>query len=305
MNDQNPFFDRTELDELDDQIEAYTGRPTLVSRLKKRVQKADEENRDIFNLADEIRENAWLYFFLFVSAIFTGTLGIVMGLDPHRDAVNQVIVYNTDIFHLFLSAIYCVAFVAVTEVAFAIYKRLYFTREENNTAQRFASISGMVVSALSIMGTGIAGGMVIASTITFLTDYAVIPEKAQTWVIVAIPLLMSFYAITGSIYVLSSERAAMERLARESERTSVMDHRARMRAIMRMGTERLQVDLIRQYQNAVLNGNLSLADAQAAMDQGKTLAMLERERGEDLDANGRVGVVDPVDDTLSPMQPPR
>lgn len=303
------FFDHADQDELDALIAQHMGRPTLVQGLRKKVHEAREQSRELgtFDFVEELREYWWLYLFLGVSAIFTGTLGIFMGLDPHRDAARSVIVYNTDFLHLFLAAVYFVAFITVTEVAVVIFKRLYFTREEYNTVQKTVSVIGMGVSFFSVMATGIAGGLVIASTISFMTEHVTVPEQAQTWVIVAIPLLIVSYAFLGTVYALSSSRAAAERLAAEQVRERTLDHLTRIKAIQQIGRERLQYRVIQQYQAAVLSGRLSLKDAEDAISAGKPLALLERERNEDLDGNGMIGSSDvpsPQED-YSPTRPPR
>jgi hypothetical protein len=224
---------------------------------------------------------------LLVSAVFTGTLGVMMGLSPYRNDTG--IYYNTDFGHLLLAFIYAVAFITVTEFAFGLAKWLYFVREEQNNGQKFAMIAMMIVSGVSIVSTGIAGGMVIASTIAFLTDFAEIPHQAQVWVIVAIPTLMFLYAICGTVYILSSSEAAAKRLVREKQRENDLDHETRQNLIKQWGREQIQREWAKVFIRMVQEGKLTAAEAQAAVDAGLTLGQLEEKLGRDVDGKDGIG----------------
>ena len=286
----NKFFDKSETDSLDKQIAEVQARPTLIKKMKDK-RKAVRSKQELDFYAD-MQKYWYVYVFLIVSAIFTGTLGVYMGLAPRR--ADNLIIWNTDIPHIMMAAIYLVAFVTVTEAAFAIFKWLYFTREENNNAQKFASNIGMAVSGLSILGTGYAGGVVIASNIAFLSEYIDIPAGAQKWVVVAIPLLITIYTFLVTIYSLSSDSAASERLMREAKRESEMDHQIRIRSVEQIGMEQLQVAEIRRYQQLVLEGKITAAEAKAAIRAGRTLGQEERRQGRDLDGSGDIGNENPT-----------
>jgi len=280
MNDT--MFNET--DDLDEQLNDYVGRRTLVSSMKDSANKRPE--LDDLSLQSEIRKNAWLYFFLLVSAMFTSTLGFMMGIAPHRTEAG--IYYNTDIGHMVLAVIYAIAFVTVTEFAFGLAKWLYFRREEKNIRQKISMLVMMGISGISIVATGIAGGMVIASTIAFLTDFQAIPHQAQIWVIVAIPTLMFVYALCGTIYILSSDEAAAKRLVSEKERENDLDYRTRQKLIRQWGKEQVQREEIKSYIRLIQEGKLTAGEANAAIEAGMTLGELEQDLNRDLDGDGEI-----------------
>ena len=281
------MFDPKELNDLDKQISDRIARPSLIGKMKAK-NKAVQSTR-LLDWSNELRQYWYVYVFLCVSAVFTMTLGFYMGVAPKFDPAAMTITYQTDILHLFLAFVYMLSFVAVTEIAFVIGKWLFFTREEANTVQQISTIFMMVIAGISILGTGIAGGMVIASQISFLTSFVSIPDSAQKWVVVAIPVLITTYTVLVTIYSLSSDSAASERLAREQKRASELDNATRARAIEQIAAEQLQVTELKRYMQLVADGNISAASAQAAIRAGRTLGQEELRQGRDIDGIEGIG----------------
>jgi len=280
----NSKFDTTDLDELDREIQDHMARPTLVKKLKgqNKRKKATEMSWEA-----ELQEYWYVYLFLAVSALFTGTLGFYMGLAPYP--TESGLYFQTDPMHLFLAFAYLTAFVTVTEGAFALAKRRFFTREEKNSTQQWTMLFMMGIAGLSIVFTGIAGGMVIASNISFMTAFVHIPEAAQRWVVIVIPVLLAAYTFLVTAYHLSSDAAASERITREQMRELELDHRTRQRAVEQIAQEQLQAAELKLYKQMVEEGRVSAATAQAAIRAGKTLSQLEGQLGRDIDGDGHIG----------------
>lgn len=279
------FFSSDNQSRLDGEIQKRMQRPTLVSQLKKkkvRVKKAK------MSFGAELEQHWYIYVFLFVSALFTGTLGVIMGLAPYRTEAGTIYFHN-DPTHIFLAVVYCVAFVTITEVAFVIGKRKFFTREENNGTQKWVTLIVMVMAGISILGTGIAGGMVIASNVAMLTEFVEIPKAAQGWVVTIIPTLLTLYTFLFAAYHLSSHRAASQRLTMQLQEEADLDHETRQNAIKQIASERLQDAELNLFILKVEEGKISAADARAAIQAGKTLSQLEREHAKDYDGDGQIG----------------
>jgi hypothetical protein len=225
------------------------------------------------------------------------TLGIFMGLSPtlitQADG-SQVIHFNTDFTHIMLAIVYAMAFVGTTELQLLIGKKKFNDREEGNPTQKISMLCVMTVAVFGMIGTGIAGGFVIASNIAFLSDFREIPHNAQVWVIVIIPLLLSFYGVMYIAYALSSDHAKAVRLTRDAERRMELDHATRMKNAQMVAKRTLQIEEIKAYWRMVNEGKLSAAEANAAMEAGKTLGQLEKEKGRDLDGNGKIGTTAPA-----------
>lgn len=291
MDQSNEFYNNASLDRIDREIKAHLARPTLVSDLKKQHAKLKAQDTGGLNWSAEWRNYWYVYVFLFISSLFTGMLGIYMGLSPTlvTDTKGTFIHFNTDLGHVLLAVMYFIAFIGVTEAAFVIAKWKFFTREENNGKQQWTMVIAMGVAGLSILGTGIAGGMVVASNIAFLSEFVEIPPAAQKWVVIAIPVLIVLYTFLFSIYALSSDTAASERLLQEKERERDLDNRTRMHAIRQIAAEKLQVAEIEAFERLVLQGLLSSAEALAAIEAGRSLKQEEVVLGRDLTGDNKIG----------------
>jgi hypothetical protein len=285
MNNKMDIFNRDGLEKIDEKIRRRMEKPTLVDTLEEQKNRA--RDADDMTWGAEIQEYWYIYFFIAISAIFTGTLGFYMGTAPTRGPLG--VTFHTDLFHLFLALVYILAFVGNTEVAFVLAKRKFFTREESNGTQKFTMVAAMCVALIGIIGTGIAGGLVVASTLEFLSDFVEVPHAAQKWVIGVIPVMLAIYSSLFTIYHLSSRKAKMDRMTREQLDRMSLDQIVRRRAITLVAEDSLQEAELAYFQEMVANGRLGAGEALAAIRAGKTLGQLERESGKDIDGFGGVG----------------
>lgn len=293
--------------ELDQLIKDRLGQGSLVTEME-----ADEKKKSnviegrLLQWSDEWKKYPYLYVFLVVSALFTLTLGMFMGIAPKINDVDNTVFYHTDLLHLFLAFVYMVAFVSITEGAFAIAKWLFHTRENGNNTQTNTMLAMMGIAGVSIVGTGIAGGMVVASNIAFLSEFIEIPPAAQKWVIVIIPILLAVYAFLLTAYSLSSNASKSERMLHQMNHKSKLDHQTRQRGIMQIAEEELQVTELNLYLQMVAEGKMSSAQATAAIKAGRTLGQEEIRQGRDIDGHGGIGngVIQSPPPVRSPMPKP-
>ena len=289
MSDKN-VFDVSQREALDKMIKERMGQGSLVADMEREEDKKLKVNESsLLSWSDDFHKYPYLYIILCVSALFTMTLGLFMGIAPKLDLAQGVIVFQTDPMHIFLALVYMVAFVTVTEGAFVIAKLLYHTRENGNRTQTRTMLAMMLIAGFSIVGTGISGGMVVASNIAFLSAFIEIPESAQRWVIIIIPILLAIYAFLLTAYALSSAAAKSERMLWSSKRTSELDHQTRSRAIQQIADEQLQAAELSRFLELVQSGKISAAEAKAAIRAGRTLGQEEKRQGRDIDGDGRVG----------------
>lgn len=277
-------------EDLDKMIKERLGQGSLVGSMQddERKREIDSESR-LLSWSDDFKKYPYLYLILGVSALFTMTLGMMMGLAPTLDASIGMVVYQTDLMHVFLALVYMIAFVTVTEGAFGIAKWLYHTRENGNKTQTNTTVVMMFLAGISIIGTGIAGGMVVASNIAFLSAFIEIPEGAQKWVIIIIPILLAIYAFLLTAYALSSAAAKTERMLAQQQRTSELDHQTRRRSIEQIAEEKLQVAELNRYLQLIEDGKISAAEARAAIRAGRTLGQEETRQRRDIDGDGKIG----------------
>lgn len=291
MNENNDpvDFDFADMRDIDNRILAEMNKPGLVDHMQEDSEKREAQKT---SWMDEFRKDTGLYFFLTISAVFTSLLGIMLGLAPVKQVTAENVPYirfNTDWVHIVITILLVVGFVGVTEVAYAIGKRKHHTREEANPTQRSTSWAVMAIAFVSIIVTGITGGIITASVLGFLSDFSQIPHGAQLWAAIGIPLLIAFYAVLLTAYNLSSEAAKTERITRDRKRKMDLENKTRMDNIRSLAGVKLQYAEIRLFWQKVNEGIMTAAEANAAIMAGETLMQTERRLGRDLNGDRQIG----------------
>lgn len=251
-------------DEYEKRLEAFMGRETHTSKLIKARRARPKLKLDEMSFANDVVEHWYIYALLTFSAAFSAMLGLYMGLAPMRQA-NGDLYFHTDLAHLVLAAMYGIGFVMVTEFAFGLAKWLYYTRESNNKKQTNTMLAMMAIAGVSILITGIAGGIVVASTVDFLTAFVSVPDWAQTWVIRVIPGLIVLYSFLLTAYILSSTKAESMRIIRESQREQELDHQTMSITLEQWAETEIQKAASKKYIKLVEDGLMTAADARAAI----------------------------------------
>jgi len=291
MNENNNV--RQSLESFRDKIQARVkermNRPSMTEALHEQNQQKAEKKSPWFS---EFKADRATYVIMTVSAVFTALLGIILGLAPEMRANpdgSTYIYFHTDFLYLAIAVIYAVAFVTVTEAAFLIAKNKFHTREEANPTQHNTMLAMMILAGLSIVGTGIAGSTIGASVLGFLTDFKEIPHAAQKWVVGIVPVLLAVYAYLLTAYKLSSDEEKNNRLTEQMKLQQRREHKLTRDLAELEVEEMMALAEDKAYLEAVERGVLTSAEATAAKRAGITLKQLERQKGEDLDGDGKVG----------------
>jgi len=284
------FMDNSDLDDVDNLILSQAGNNDLVDRLQ---EKHETEAAKKFDWMADFNRHKFTYVLLGFSFIFTEMLAIYLGLAPTLQldpaTGNQVIHFNTDFGHLATMLVYMIVFPGITEIAFAVARTKFKERETGNFAQATSMLVAMAASAISILGTGVAGGYVVMSTLRFLSKFAEIPDSVQTWIVWVIPSLLALYAILYTVYELSSRIDRAERFVKEQEKRELLNHELRRRQIDLAGRRKTQAASIQLYERLILSGVLSQAEADEALARGMSLSELEKKLNRDLTGEGKIG----------------
>lgn len=289
-NFHDEFMDNNDLLDIDNRLISQAGGSDLVDQMQQESEKTAARR---FDWMGELKRHKFTYALLGFSAIFTVMLAVYLGLAPtlitDPETGYKVIHFNTDFGHLITMLVYVLVFPGITEVAFAVARTKFKERESNNFPQAASMFVAMFAAVISIIGTGVAGGYVVASTIGFLKKFAEIPDSVQNWIIWIIPVLLALYAVLYTIYELSSRMDRSERFVKENERRELLNHEMRRKAIELAGKRKTQAASILLYERMVMSGLLSQSEADAALASGKSLAQLERDLNRDLTGEGKVG----------------
>jgi hypothetical protein len=304
-NLHDDFLDRSELNDLDERILNNSGGSDLVDRMQDRKNKEASSRWDWIG---ELQRHKFSYALLVLSFLFTEMLAIYLGLAPEKRTYpdgNPYIYFNTDFVHLVTMVIYMLVFPAVTEVAFAVARNKFKERESANPAQSVSMLVAMAFAFIAIIGTGVAGGYVVLSTLGFLSKFAQIPDSVQTWIVWIIPISIAFYSALYTVYELSSKHDRAQRFVKEQERNELLNHELRQREIVLAGKRKMQAASIRLYERMVMEGLLSQSEADDAISAGISLAELEKKLNRDLTGEGKVGDTSGLSRPTLPAPKPR
>ena len=260
-----------QMDEYDKRLQEFMGRETHTAKLLKARRARPKVKLDEMSFENDLAEHWYIYVLLVFSAAFSAMLGVYMGLAPMRLATGDLY-FHTDIAHLALAVMYGLGFVIVTEFAFALAKWLYYTRESKNATQNYSMLAMMAVAGVSILGTGIAGGIVVASTVDFLTAFVAVPEWAQIWVVRVIPALIVLYSFLLTAYNLASTKAESMRIIRESQHEQELDQQTMALTLAQWAETEIQKAASKKYIQLVEVGTISAAEARAAIAAEVALA---------------------------------
>lgn len=289
MSTHDEFLDRSELNDLDERILSNAGGSDLVDRMQDRK---NQEAAKRWDWIGNLQRNKFSYALLVLSFLFTEMLAIYLGLAPEKridPSGNTYIYFHTDFVHLATMVIYMLVFPSVTELAFAVARQKFNERETGNPAQSVSMFIAMAFAIVAIIGTGVAGGWVVLSTLGFLSKFVTIPDSVQNWIVWIIPISIAFYSILYTVYELSSKHERAIRFVKEQEKTEMLNHQLRQQEIVLAGKRKIQAASIRLYERMVDEGLLSQTEADDAIQSGTSLAELELKLKRDLTGEGKLG----------------
>lgn len=282
------FMELGNMQDLDNRILADAGEDSLIDRVREKKEKGISLKAPWMN---DVREHWFSYALLALSFLLTEMLAIYLGLAPRMETAldgSKSIYWNTDFGHLATAFVYMLVFPIVTEVSFDQARKKFNKRETGNFAQAASMATAIVVSLISIVGTGVAGGYVVLSTLGAL-GFMEIPRSVQTWLVWVIPTLLAIFSLLHMVYNAASKEEKSRKLVDEEARNDELEDQLRMKKIERAGRRAIRAAAIQAYERAVSMGLLSQTEANSALAQGKSLAQLEMELNRDLTGEGKIG----------------
>lgn len=290
MNNKDEFeFDFADMSSIDDQLLAEMDKPGLIDRMEEDSEKREAEKQDWTN---DVKRDPAIYVFLCISAVFTALLGIMLGLAPEKmlnPDGSSYIHFHDDWVHILITILLVIGFVGVTEYAYVIGKKKNQDREDANPEQNWASSTIMTVALISVLITGITGGIVTANVLGFLSEFEKIPPGAQIWAAIAIPLLIAVYTHLTTKYRLASRIDKSLRMTRDQDQRMDLENTTRMNRIRRMAMSKAQYAYIRRFWQAVNEGLMTPDEAQTAIDAKETIFQTEKRLGRDLTGDKKIG----------------
>lgn len=271
---------------------------TIRQRIDERKQSEKNMKKIRFNdMLIDMKRNPMIAIGLGGSAFFTALAGLFIGLAPRLDE-NGVLSFFGGVpgwgaaaMGIFFGIVYSLSFPILGEWGTYYWHRKASLRDEKNSEQAFIGYGMMILAGAFTVTTAIAASVILASLLHTFTAFNAIPEWAQKWTVLVIPISLALHAGANiwfdHVSKYAEERREMERNLQTAEieaenRIRQARFDAREKAAKAMADEYTRVSSA----EAVRAG---IANARRAWDKDKI------ELGADKDNDGIPDSVDPVD----------
>lgn len=290
--DNEEFKELGDLSEWDNLVLETAGEDDIVERMQQENETQAEKRAPWMR---DVKDNWFMYALLGLSFLLTEMFAIYLGLAPKlvpdpNSPTGTSIHFNTDIGHLLTALVYMLVFPIVTEIAFDRAYKKFMGRETGNFTQQWTMTVAVALSIASIIGTGVAGGYLVLSTLGSV-GYIEIPPSVQMWIIWVIPGMLAGFAVLHRIYDSGSKHAKLQKMIAERKRKADLADQLRDDAMDRAGRRAIKKAAYGAYRRAVAKGLISQEEANAGLAAGKSLQELEKDLGKEITGDGVIGPV--------------
>lgn len=191
-------------------------------RIDERKKQAKNESKIKFNdLLIDMKRNPMIAIGLGGSAFFTALAGLFIGLAPRLkdDGVLQLFGgipgIAPAVIGIVFGLIYAVSFPILGEFGLYYWHRKASLRDIGNKTQAFIGYGMMVLAGVFTVMTALSASVILASLLHTFSAFNAIPEWAQKWTVLIIPISLAMHAGSNIWYdhvsMYAEERREMER----------------------------------------------------------------------------------------------
>ncbi len=166
---------------------------------RKRNEKTGKATRFSDTLMD-LRRNPMILVGLGGSAFFSSLAGMFIGLAPRLAEDGQLVLFGgiqgpaAAGMGVFFALLYGLSFPVLGEYGTYYWHRKASLRDTGSKAQGFIGYGMMVVAGAFTVVTAIAASVIVASLLHTFAAFNAIPEWAQKWTVLIIPISLAFHA---------------------------------------------------------------------------------------------------------------
>lgn len=279
---------------------------TIRQRIDER--KSNESKMKRINFSDmvtDMRRNPMIAVGLIGSSFFTALAGLFIGLAPKLTDQGELILFGgvpgwgAAAIGIFFGIVYAVSFPVLGEWGTYYWHRKASLRDAKNTQQAWIGYGMMFIAGAFTVTTAIAASVILASLLHTFTAFNAIPEWAQKWTVLIIPISLAAHAGANiwfeHVSKYAEERREMERGLQETE----MNAENRIREERVKAREAAAIAMADEYAALSRAGaaQAGKANARRAWDKDKD------DLGADSDGDGVPDHIDSVDNRRPAPRP--
>lgn len=259
--------------------------------------KEDEKQKRIqFNdFLVDVKRNPMILIGLGGSALLTALAGLFIGLAPRLDAMGVLSLFGgvpgagAAVIGICFGILYAVVFPVIGEWGTYYWHKKASLRDIGNKTQAFISFGMLGIAFSFTVTTAIAASVILASLLHTFAAFQAIPEWAQKWTVLIIPISLALHAGANMWYDHVSKYAEERREMERGLQTVEIEAENRIRQARIDARERAAIAMAEEYERI---SNVE------ALQAGKNIAQATWKKdkqtlGGDDDRDGIPNVVDP------------
>ena len=269
--------------------------------------KQERNNRKITfsDLLIDMKRNPMIMIGLGGSAFFTALSGLFIGLAPRLADNGELILFGGQagiaavVIGVFFGLIYAISFPVLGEFGTYYWHRKASLRDIGNITQAWIGFGMMIIAGVFTITTAIAASVILASLLHTFTAFNAIPEWAQKWTVLVIPISLALHAGANIWYDHVSKYAEERREMERELQTVEIEAENRIRQARVNARESAAIAMADEYER--------LSNHEAAAAGKKTAALAWKKDKTDLGGDDdKDGIPNAVDRDWKPnMQPAR
>lgn len=193
-------------------------------RQKINERKAEQRKQKAITFSDfkaDFKRSPMIFVGLGGSAFFTALMGLFIGLAPRIAEDGTFILFGgaqgwgNVIMGIFFGLLYAITFPILGEWGVYYWHKRASLRDEGNNTQMLIGYAMVGITGMFVVVTAVAAATVLASLLHTFEAFRAIPEWAQKWTVLVIPIAFALHAGSNIWYdhvsAWSEERREMER----------------------------------------------------------------------------------------------
>lgn len=267
-------------------------------RQKIENRKKDDEKKKKIQFSDflvDMKRNPMILIGLGGSALLTALAGLFIGLAPRLDEQGVLTLfggvpgYAPAVIGIFFGVLYATVFPVIGEWGTYYWHKKAALRDIDNKSQAVIGFGMMGIAFGFTVMTAIAASVILASLLHTFSAFQAIPEWAQKWTILIIPISLGLHAAANIWYDHVSKYAEERREMERGLQTVEIEAENRIRQARINAREQAAIAMAEEYER------LSSQEAKTA---GKSIAGLTWKKdkvdlGGDSDGDGIPNAADP------------
>lgn len=283
-------------------------------RDKINVRKSEERKKKAVNFSDlkaDMKRSPMIFIGLGGSAFFTMLMGLFIGLAPRITDAGDLILFGgaqgagNIIMGIFFGLLYAATFPILGEVGVYYWHKRASLRDEGNGTQMWIGYGMTFFTGLFVVVTAVAAATILASLLHTFQAFQAIPEWAQKWTVLIIPIALAMNAGANIWYDHVSAWAEERREMERSFQTTRNESENRIMQARLAAQESAAIAAAEEYERNSRDGA-----AKAGREIGQKAWQHDRAlMGGDADGDGIPNVADgdyqPAAAKVRPMQNPK